>query len=189
MDLVSGTTVQAPVQFASHFAGQQLPSNQPGTQQFGNFYPGVQPSMIPSIFPPQRRPTNEQPQATTSNMALSAAPAERRFLSQPPKDFKVTDQYEFRETLGTGAFSRVFLAECLPKPGSMVAIKCIDKKALRGKEESLENEIRVLRKLRHPNIVQLYDTFEEAGYVYLVMELVTGGELFDVRLNGVVKIE
>jgi calcium/calmodulin-dependent protein kinase I len=60
-----------------------------------------------------------------------------------------------------------------------VAIKCIDKKALRGKEESLENEIKVLRKLRHPNIVQLYDTFEESQYVYLVMELVTGGELFD----------
>uniref|UniRef100_A0A158QXD8 Calcium/calmodulin-dependent protein kinase type 1 (inferred by orthology to a C. elegans protein) n=1 Tax=Nippostrongylus brasiliensis TaxID=27835 RepID=A0A158QXD8_NIPBR len=34
-------------------------------------------------------------------------------------------------------------------------------------------------RLRHPNIVQLYDTFEEKQYVYLVMELVTGGELFD----------
>ncbi|KIH66448.1 hypothetical protein ANCDUO_03225 [Ancylostoma duodenale] len=34
-------------------------------------------------------------------------------------------------------------------------------------------------KLRHPNIVQLYDTYEEKQYVYLVMELVTGGELFD----------
>ncbi|KAI6214109.1 Protein kinase domain-containing protein [Aphelenchoides besseyi] len=53
------------------------------------------------------------------------------------------------------------------------------KKALKGKEESLENEIKVLRKLRHANIVQLYDTYEERAYVYLVMELVTGGELFD----------
>lgn len=34
-------------------------------------------------------------------------------------------------------------------------------------------------RLRHPNIVQLYDTYEEKQYVYLVMELVTGGELFD----------
>jgi calcium/calmodulin-dependent protein kinase I len=33
--------------------------------------------------------------------------------------------------------------------------------------------------LRHPNIVQLFDTYEENAYVYLVMELVTGGELFD----------
>ena len=34
-------------------------------------------------------------------------------------------------------------------------------------------------RLRHPNIVQLFDTYDEKAYVYLVMELVTGGELFD----------
>ncbi|KAK6750625.1 hypothetical protein RB195_002540 [Necator americanus] len=91
----------------------------------------------------------------------------------------IRERYEFRDVLGTGAFSKVFLAECKQEPGHMVAVKCIDKKALKGKEESLENEIKVLRKLRHPNIVQLYDTYEEKQYVYLVMELVTGGELFD----------
>nr|XP_027226254.1 calcium/calmodulin-dependent protein kinase type 1-like isoform X1 [Penaeus vannamei] len=61
----------------------------------------------------------------------------------------------------------------------MVAIKIIDKKALKGKEDSLENEIKVLRRLTHPNIVQLLETFEDKHKVYLVMELVTGGELFD----------
>ncbi|CEF60574.1 Calcium/calmodulin-dependent protein kinase I [Strongyloides ratti] len=91
----------------------------------------------------------------------------------------VRDKYDFKDVLGTGAFSKVFLAECKLQPGYLVAIKCIDKKALKGKEESLDNEIRVLRKLKHPNIVQLLDTFDEKQYVYLVMELVTGGELFD----------
>ncbi|XP_055342807.1 calcium/calmodulin-dependent protein kinase type 1-like isoform X2 [Paramacrobiotus metropolitanus] len=60
-----------------------------------------------------------------------------------------------------------------------VAIKCIDRRALKGKEESLENEIKVLKRLKHPNIVQLFDTYEDSNHVYLVMELVTGGELFD----------
>ena len=55
-------------------------------------------------------------------------------------------RYEFKDLLGTGAFSKVFLAECRFEPGIFVAIKCIDKKALKGKEESLENEIRVLKK-------------------------------------------
>lgn len=58
----------------------------------------------------------------------------------------IWDRYDARETLGTGAFSRVIKAECRFEPGTMVAIKCIDKKALKGKEESLENEIKVLRK-------------------------------------------
>ena len=45
-----------------------------------------------------------------------------------------------------GAFSQVYMAQNLVDPSDIVAIKCIDKKALRGKEDSLENEIRVLRR-------------------------------------------
>ncbi|KAK0173975.1 hypothetical protein PV328_007103 [Microctonus aethiopoides] len=91
----------------------------------------------------------------------------------------VDDKYILKELLGTGAFSEVRLAESKEKPGQMYAVKIIDKKALKGKEDSLENEIRVLRRLTHPNIVQLLETFEDKHKVYLIMELVTGGELFD----------
>ncbi|XP_017754258.1 PREDICTED: calcium/calmodulin-dependent protein kinase type 1 isoform X1 [Eufriesea mexicana] len=91
----------------------------------------------------------------------------------------VEDKYILKELLGTGAFSEVRLAESKEKSGQMFAVKIIDKKALKGKEDSLENEIRVLRRLTHPNIVQLLETFEDKHKVYLVMELVTGGELFD----------
>ena len=46
----------------------------------------------------------------------------------------------------SGAFSEVLLAEERGQPGSFVAIKCINKKSIKGKEESLENEIDVLRR-------------------------------------------
>lgn len=46
----------------------------------------------------------------------------------------------------SGAFSQVYMAQNRLDPEDIVAIKCIDKKALRGKEDSLENEIKVLRK-------------------------------------------
>lgn len=46
----------------------------------------------------------------------------------------------------SGAFSQVYMAQNKEDPDDIVAIKCIDKKALRGKEDSLENEIKVLRK-------------------------------------------
>jgi hypothetical protein len=46
----------------------------------------------------------------------------------------------------SGAFSEVRVAESKEKPGLMFAVKIIDKKALKGKEDSLENEIKVLRR-------------------------------------------
>jgi len=91
----------------------------------------------------------------------------------------VEDKYTLKDLLGTGAFSQVRLAESKEHPGELYAIKVIDKKALKGKEDSLENEIRVLRRLDHPNVVKLLEAYESKSYVYLVMELVTGGELFD----------
>lgn len=94
-------------------------------------------------------------------------------------DVDVRTKYRLKEVLGTGAFSEVVLAEEASNPGNFVAIKCINKRGIKGKEDSLENEINVLRRLKHPNIVELLDVFEDRSHVYLVMELVTGGELFD----------
>nr|XP_044996028.1 calcium/calmodulin-dependent protein kinase type 1B isoform X2 [Jaculus jaculus] len=90
----------------------------------------------------------------------------------------ISSVYEIREKLGSGAFSEVMLAQ---ERGSahLVALKCIPKKALRGKEALVENEIAVLRRVSHPNIVALEDVHESPSHLYLAMELVTGGELFD----------
>jgi len=95
------------------------------------------------------------------------------------KDNDIRRKYEFKDTLGTGAFSEVVLAENKLERGKFNAVKCINRRGLRGKEEALENEIKVLRRLSHPNIVQLMDVFDDKSHVYLVIELVTGGELFD----------
>lgn len=95
-----------------------------------------------------------------------------------PRTPTVEDKYDLKDVLGTGAFSQVRLAES-KEDGQMHAIKIIDKKALRGKEDSLENEIRVLKRLDHKNVVKLLEAYESRTCVYLVMELVTGGELFD----------
>lgn len=90
----------------------------------------------------------------------------------------IRDIYDFRDVLGTGAFSEVILAED-KRTQKLVAIKCIAKKALEGKEGSMENEIAVLHKIKHPNIVALDDIYESGGHLYLIMQLVSGGELFD----------
>uniref|UniRef100_A0A8C4RR01 Si:ch211-27e6.1 n=1 Tax=Erpetoichthys calabaricus TaxID=27687 RepID=A0A8C4RR01_ERPCA len=58
------------------------------------------------------------------------------------------------------------------------AIKIIETKAKEGREVC-ESELNVLRRVSHRNIIQLMEVFESHERVYMVMELATGGELFD----------
>uniref|UniRef100_A0AAY5KVR8 Protein kinase domain-containing protein n=1 Tax=Esox lucius TaxID=8010 RepID=A0AAY5KVR8_ESOLU len=68
--------------------------------------------------------------------------------------------FELKEILGTGAFSEVVLAQ-ERSTGKMFAVKCIPKKALKGKESSIENEIAVLRKVSGG---ELFDRIVEKGF-------------------------
>ena len=63
--------------------------------------------------------------------------------------------------------------------GQQVAIKIIDRSKCVGKEQMIKSEIDILKKVQHPHIIQLYELYETEQRIYLVMELVTGGELFD----------
>ena len=47
-----------------------------------------------------------------------------------------------------------------------------------------QTEIEILRNLDHPNIIKLYEIYEDLDNIYLVMELCEGGELFDRVKNA-----
>ncbi|KAM4795173.1 calcium/calmodulin-dependent protein kinase type 1G [Rhinophrynus dorsalis] len=89
----------------------------------------------------------------------------------------IRDTFVFMEVLGSGAFSEVFLVK-QRSTGQHFALKCI-KKVSSSRDRSLENEIAVLKKIKHDNIVTLEDIYESSSHFYLVMQLVSGGELFD----------
>jgi|EP00670_Eutreptiella_braarudii_P003167 serine/threonine protein kinase len=103
-------------------------------------------------------------------------------MMNPTKWFskKVGGEYELGKTLGKGHFSKVKLGVHI-KTKKQVAIKIMERKALleEGMEEQLKREIAIMRKLNHPNVTQLYEVFQTTKHVYLILELVTGGELFD----------
>ncbi|XP_035518045.1 calcium/calmodulin-dependent protein kinase type 1D-like [Morone saxatilis] len=65
--------------------------------------------------------------------------------------------------------------------GKLYALKCLKKKHLA--HSNLENEINVLRRIKHENVVGLEDFYESRTHYYLVMQLVSGGELFDRILD------
>nr|CAG4640811.1 EOG090X04YD [Eulimnadia texana] len=80
--------------------------------------------------------------------------------------------------IGDGNFAVV--RECVEKRnGERFALKMIDKKRCQGKEVVLESEVQVLSRVRHPNIVKLFDVIDSDNLLCLVLELVEGGDLFD----------
>ncbi|XP_015240116.1 PREDICTED: serine/threonine-protein kinase ULK1-like isoform X2 [Cyprinodon variegatus] len=90
-------------------------------------------------------------------------------------------KFEFsrKDLIGHGAFAVVFKGRHREKPDLEVAVKCINKKNLAKSQTLLGKEIKILKELKHENIVALLDFQETASSVYLVMEYCNGGDLAD----------
>ena len=97
------------------------------------------------------------------------------------KEGFIEDYYliEEEEVLGEGA-SAVVRKGIKKDTGEAYAIKIIDKENLGENElESLYNELKIMSIIDHPNIVRVYEYYECHGVLFIVMELMSGGELFD----------
>ena len=91
---------------------------------------------------------------------------------------KIKDVYKLdKNVLGEGAFGVV--RKCKHRElGLMRACKSVPKKKIQDMEK-FQMEITILQQLDHPNVLKLYEYFEDDKYVYLITELCKGGELFD----------
>ncbi|VEN42549.1 unnamed protein product [Callosobruchus maculatus] len=86
--------------------------------------------------------------------------------------------YAVGRTIGDGNFAVVRL--CKNKNTSKeYALKIIDKSKCKGKEDMIENEVKILRKVNHPYIMSLIEEQDTKNMLYLVCEYVNGGDLFD----------
>jgi len=94
------------------------------------------------------------------------------------KGENIEEFYKVEDLLGEGSFSTVHEAINL-KTNERVAIKKVKKSTL-GSEEALclENEVTILSQIDHPNIVKCREVFEDTDNIFIVLDLLSGGELF-----------
>merc|ERR1719343_1469717 len=91
---------------------------------------------------------------------------------------KIHDFYDMdKKKLGEGSYGSVCKAKN-KSSGSIRAVKSISKSQMKNIER-FKQEIAIMKLMDHPNIIKLYETFEDHRNIYLVMELCVGGELFD----------
>jgi 5'-AMP-activated protein kinase catalytic alpha subunit len=95
------------------------------------------------------------------------------------------ERYEIGRQLGQGTFAKVYYARNLTN-GQSVAIKMIDKeKVLRiGLMDQIKREISIMRIVRHPNVLQLFEVMATRSKIYFVLEYAKGGELFNKLAKG-----
>nr|CAD7427484.1 unnamed protein product [Timema monikensis] len=136
--------------------------------------PGVPPSanahelfrgfsfVAPCLLDEQNHQSSQHISETQSNKILYVKPN------------LITDEYDLRETFATGSYSSCRL--CIHRSTRIeYAVKVIDK----NRKDCQEEVEILLRWGHHPNIVTLRDVYEDDRAVYLVMELMRGGELLD----------
>ncbi|KAL3522507.1 hypothetical protein ACH5RR_015341 [Cinchona calisaya] len=123
---------------------------------------------------------------------MAAAASTTQSISTKKKETQglLLGRYELGKLLGHGTFAKVYHARNV-KTNENVAIKIIDKeKVLKiGMIAHIKREISILRRVRHPNIVQLFEVMATKSKIYFVMEYVRGGELFNKVAKGRLKEE
>ncbi|KAL4283600.1 hypothetical protein GQ457_16G007320 [Hibiscus cannabinus] len=101
-----------------------------------------------------------------------------------PKIKRRVGKYEVGRTIGEGTFAKVKFARN-SETGEPVALKILDKeKVLKHKmSEQIKREIATMKLIQHPNVVRLHEVMGSKTKIFIVLEFVTGGELFDKIVN------
>ncbi|XP_042395353.1 CBL-interacting protein kinase 19-like isoform X2 [Zingiber officinale] len=122
-------------------------------------------------------------------MAEAAAPemslTEKRRNKDTGGGGLLLGRFDVGRLLGAGSFAKVYVARDV-RTDELVAIKALDKEKIvkGGFAAHIKREIAILRRVRHPYIVQLFEVMATKTKIYFVMEYVRGGELFGGVAKG-----
>lgn len=147
--------------------------------------PPTSPQQAPNALSSPTSNTIAQQQASTAPVSPGAAATPSDLLSKPKQKFSIQD-FNIDRTLGTGSFGRVHLVK-LKSSGRYYAMKVL-KKADVVKMKQVEhtiNEKNTLENIQFPFMVNMLGSFQDSRNLYLVLEYISGGELFTfLRRSG-----
>lgn len=103
------------------------------------------------------------------------------FVENAGKDVRERFEFDEHDVLGEGGFAKVCRAQ-EKLTGVDRALKIIVKSRV-PKYDRLEREIKTMFSMDHPNIIKVFEYFEDSKQIYLIMECCKGGELFDAILE------
>jgi serine/threonine protein kinase len=135
---------------------------------------------IAELFSRIEREEGESDEVTQIKQEISAS---FKVGSEGPKT--TLHFYKILKLLGKGSFGKVYMSSQV-LTNRIVAIKCLDKKIV--KEETRKNkimhELLMFKTLTgHPNVIQIYEVFENKKYFFFVMEYASGGDLLQLMKN------
>lgn len=104
----------------------------------------------------------------------------QELTSVKPRPFQLTD-FTVKRTIGTGSCGRVLLVQSVFN-SRFYALKVLKKRQVvqSNQIEHVNEEKRILQRIRHPFLVKTWGTFQDSANLYIVMDYVVGGELFSV---------
>lgn len=124
-----------------------------------------------------------QPGDKNAGTSRPQASAGQKGVLSKPNPGKLGDLYNVdKKKLGEGSYGTVSKATH-KETGSIRAVKTISIAQMKN-QSRLQREVDIMSALDHPNIIKLYDSFEDSRAIYLVMEICEGGEMFDAIIEA-----
>ncbi|KAK3990594.1 camp-dependent protein kinase type 2 [Cladorrhinum sp. PSN332] len=175
-------------------AGYQQPGQQYAQAQYAQYPAGAavgaaSAQVSSGHLPQQQYPLPQQSTAAFSQQQQQPQAQQAQPVQETPRVTKgkySLNDFEMQRTLGTGSFGRVHLVQSKHNQ-RFYAVKVLKKaQVVKMKQvEHTNDERRMLAEVKHPFLITLWGTFQDARNLYMVMDFVEGGELFSLlRKSG-----
>jgi len=97
----------------------------------------------------------------------------------------LSKDYDVGEKIGTGAYGEIY--KCVHKESQTSrAVKVVQKSSSKKENEDVMKEFKIIKELDHPNLLKVYELFEDETYFYIVTDIYSGGSLFDYIIETAV---